>query len=210
MRGDDKYKRTAFTCQLASKSEMLPQKTRIRGENQRMSDISVIGLGVMGSALARALLRAGYAVTVWNRSSDKTEPLVAEGASAADSAKNAIAASPATITCIASHDKTLELLKGTSGALPGKTIIELSTGSAKEAKALSQMISDSGGDWMIGIINAYPTAVGKPETVLLTVGAEDSWKRWEPAIKVLGGSSAHVGTEAAMLAALFAALFTTR
>ncbi|MFQ5621899.1 MAG: hypothetical protein ACE5FS_00750, partial [Paracoccaceae bacterium] len=61
-----------------------------------------------------------------------------------------------------------------------------------------------------GIINAYPTAIGKPETVLLTVGAEDTWKRWEPAIKVLGGSSAHVGTDAAMLAALFAALFTTR
>ena len=41
-----------------------------------MSDVSVIGLGAMGSALARTLLQNGYAVTVWNRTAEKAEPLV--------------------------------------------------------------------------------------------------------------------------------------
>ena len=41
-----------------------------------MSDVSVIGLGAMGSALARTLLRDGHRVTVWNRTSSKTESLV--------------------------------------------------------------------------------------------------------------------------------------
>ena len=45
-----------------------------------MSDISVIGLGAMGSALARALVKAGHGVTVWNRSRQKMEPLVGLGA----------------------------------------------------------------------------------------------------------------------------------
>ena len=45
-----------------------------------MSEVSVIGLGAMGSALVRALLRAGHRVTVWNRTSAKAEPLVREGA----------------------------------------------------------------------------------------------------------------------------------
>jgi 3-hydroxyisobutyrate dehydrogenase-like beta-hydroxyacid dehydrogenase len=40
-----------------------------------MSDFSVIGLGVMGSALAKTLLQNGYSVTVWNRNIEKAEPL---------------------------------------------------------------------------------------------------------------------------------------
>lgn len=180
-------------------------------EGGRMiSDISVIGLGAMGGALARTLLQNGYAVTVWNRTAQKAEPLVSAGATAAGSAAEAVAASPATITCIASHDKTIELLEGFSGSLGGKTIIELSTGGATEAGVLAKLLSDNGAAWLIGIINAYPTAIGKPETVLSIVGADDVWEKWRPVIKVLGGSSARVGDEASMAAALFAALFTTR
>lgn len=175
-----------------------------------ISDISVIGLGAMGGALARTLLQNGYAVTVWNRTAQKAEPLVSAGATAAGSAAEAVAASPATITCIASHDKTIELLEGFSGSLGGKTIIELSTGGATEAGVLAKLLSDNGAAWLIGIINAYPTAIGKPETVLSIVGADDVWEKWRPVIKVLGGSSARVGDEASMAAALFAALFTTR
>ena len=46
----------------------------------KMSDISVIGLGAMGSALAHTLLQNGYSVTVWNRTAEKAEPLVSAGA----------------------------------------------------------------------------------------------------------------------------------
>jgi 3-hydroxyisobutyrate dehydrogenase-like beta-hydroxyacid dehydrogenase len=175
-----------------------------------MSDISVIGLGAMGSALARALLENGYSVTVWNRTAEKAEPLVSTGALAASSAAEAIAASPGTITCVASHDKTIELLTEAAGSLDGKTIIELSTGSATEAEALAKLLSGNGASWLIGIINAYPTGIGQSESVLTVVGAADVWETWKPAIKTLGGGSTHVGTEAGILAALFAALFTTR
>lgn len=175
-----------------------------------MSDISVIGLGVMGSALANALLNRGYSVTVWNRSIEKAKPLLSAGASLANSAEEAVAASPATITCIASHEQTIELLGGFSSLLDGKTIIELSTGGSTQAEALAKMLSENNANWLIGIINAYPTAVGNPETVLSIVGDSEVWESWKSAINALGGSSMHVGTEAGMLAALFAALFTTR
>jgi len=164
----------------------------------------------MGGALARALLQNGYAITVWNRTAERAEPLVSAGATEAGSAAEAVAASPVTITCIASHDKTIELLEGFAGSLGGKTIIELSTGGATEAGVLAKLLSDNDAAWLIGIINAYPTAIGKPETVLSIVGAENVWEKWRPVIKVLGGSSTRVGEEASMAAALFAALFTTR
>jgi 3-hydroxyisobutyrate dehydrogenase-like beta-hydroxyacid dehydrogenase len=174
------------------------------------TDISLIGLGAMGSALARTLLREGYSITVWNRSAGKAESLAEAGASVAASAGEAVRASPVTITCIASHPQTTELLRGCADALAGKTIIELSTGGAAEAKTLAEMLASYGADWLIGIINAYPTAIGKAETVLSVVGEPAVWERWQKAIRTLGGSSGHVGTDPAMIAALFAALFTTR
>jgi 3-hydroxyisobutyrate dehydrogenase-like beta-hydroxyacid dehydrogenase len=175
-----------------------------------MSDISVIGLGAMGSALAHTLLQNGYSVTVWNRTAEKAEPLVSAGATAAGSAAEAVAASPATITCIASHNQTIALLEDFAASLRGKTIIELSTGGAAEAEALAKLLSENGAAWLIGMINAYPTAIGKSETVLIMVGAADVWETWQAAINTLGGGSTLVGGEAGMLAALFAALFTTR
>jgi 3-hydroxyisobutyrate dehydrogenase-like beta-hydroxyacid dehydrogenase len=175
-----------------------------------MTDISVVGLGDMGSALAHTLLDNNYSVTVWNRTADKADPLTTAGAILAGSAAEAIEASPATITCITSHDRTIQLVEDIDTSLKGKTIIELSTGGITEAVTLTQLLSEKGADWLLGTISAYPSGVGKDETVLLMVGNQEVWERWEKHIKSLGGSSVCVGDKATMLPTLFAALFTTR
>jgi 3-hydroxyisobutyrate dehydrogenase-like beta-hydroxyacid dehydrogenase len=175
-----------------------------------MTDITVIGLGAMGSALARAQMKAGRTVTVWNRSPEKVEQLVTDGAIAASSASEAIMASPVTITCVKSHPQTLEVLRNASNALPGKTIIELSTGGAENAEELAGFLEERGAAWMIGIINAYPHMIGGEETVLSVVGTDRQWEDYEPIIKAMGGGSVLVGNQAGMLAALFAGLFTVR
>jgi len=175
-----------------------------------MTDISVIGLGDMGSALAYTLLKNGYSVTVWNRSVDKADPLTAAGAVLASSAEEAISASPATITCITSHDRTIQLVEDMSISLEGKTIIELSTGGITEAESLSRLLSERGADWIIGAISGYPSSVGEKDLVLFNAGKQDVWERWEDIIMTLGGSSVCVGDQAGMVPTLFAALFTTR
>jgi 3-hydroxyisobutyrate dehydrogenase-like beta-hydroxyacid dehydrogenase len=175
-----------------------------------MTDITVIGLGAMGAALARAQLKAGRSVTVWNRSAEKAAPLEAEGAAVAATAAEAIAASPVTLTCVKSHPQTMEILRQASNALPGRTIIELSTGGAEEAEQLASLIDESGGAWMIGVINAYPHMIGDAATVLSVVGTPAQWETHGPLIRAMGGGSVHVGEKAGMLAALFAGLFTVR
>jgi len=174
-----------------------------------MTDISIIGLGDMGSALASTLLNNGYSVTVWNRSSDKAVPLIASGALLASSPNEAIAASPATITCIKSHDKTIQLFKDIDTSLKGKTIIEFSTGGVTDAETLASLLSQKGADWMIGCIRGFPSMVGNKDLLLITAGRQDVWKKWEGLIKTLGGGSVYVGAEAGMVPTLFAALFTT-
>ena len=168
-----------------------------------MSDISVIGLGRMGAALTTTLLRSGRTVTVWNRTAEKAAPLVDAGATLASSPEDAIAASEATIVCIKTHKTTTELLKPLSAQLNGKTILDLSTGGAKEAKELVEMLSAAGAQWHIGMINAYPSGIGKKETAILCAGPPEVWARWSEAIRVLGGASAHVGTESTSIPGLF-------
>ena len=59
-----------------------------------MSAITVIGLGLMGAALAQAIQRAGHDLTVWNRSPAKMQPFIDDGVAAAPDPAAAIAASP--------------------------------------------------------------------------------------------------------------------
>ena len=96
------------------------------------------------------------------------------------------------------------------GGLGGKTIIEVSTGDAADAEDLAAFIQSQGADYLIGMISAFPTKIGEAETTITIVGPEAVWAEYAPMIKVLGGKSAYAGDRPAALAALFAALFTTR
>ncbi len=58
-----------------------------------MSDVTVVGLGEMGAALAAAFIRSGKKVTIWNRTRDKAHELTRNGAAFAASVADAIAAS---------------------------------------------------------------------------------------------------------------------
>ncbi|WP_260855097.1 NAD(P)-binding domain-containing protein [Mesorhizobium amorphae] len=65
-----------------------------------MANISILGLGAMGQALATRFLQQGHRLTVWNRTPDKAVPLLAKGAREVKSAKDAIAASDVTVMCV--------------------------------------------------------------------------------------------------------------
>ncbi len=87
----------------------------------------------------------------------------------------AIAASPVTVTCVKTHTTTTELLRPVGAALAGKTIIDLSTGGAKEAEELVAMLLAANARWQIGMINAYPSGIGKAETAILCAGPAEVW-----------------------------------
>lgn len=172
--------------------------------------ISVLGTGNMGAALARCLIGAGHEVTVWNRTPARAAPLGAEGAQVAASADAALDASDLSIVCIAGHGDTLRLIEEASVSLTGKTVCDMSSGATAEAEELMARLEARGARGMLGMINAYPSGIGKPDTAILTVGPEEAWADVGLVITTLGGASARVGAEPSALAALFAALFTVR
>ena len=175
-----------------------------------MQSVSVIGLGVMGTELARVLIENGYDVTVWNRTPEKAVPHVKAGAALAKTATEAIRTSEATITCIRTHSDTRALLEADPTVLTGKTIIELSTGDASEAASLMALIESQGAQCLIGMIATFPSGIGHADSAIVTIGVEDVWNDCAPILKTLAGKSAYIGTSPKALAAIYASLFLPR
>lgn len=174
-----------------------------------MSDITVIGLGVMGSALAQTLLQSGYKVTVWNRTPSKAADLADRGAVTAVSCSEAIAASPLIIICIKSHSDTRQLLES-AGNLESKNIIELSTGSAPEAELLAEWVRSEGAGCLIGMISTFPRDIGNEDSTIVAVGDEALWEQSKKMLKTLAGKSTYIGDNVGSLAILYSALFLPR
>jgi 3-hydroxyisobutyrate dehydrogenase len=93
--------------------------------------IAFLGLGIMGSGMARRLLTNGFPVTVFNRNVEKSKPFAAEGAAVAGSSRDAAAKADVVISMVADDDASRAMWLGERGAFagvkPGTVCIECST-----------------------------------------------------------------------------------
>ena len=169
-----------------------------------MSDVSVIGLGAMGSALARALLRGGHHVIVWNRTTAKTAALARDGAVPAADLPSALGASPVSVICVDNYAVTRDLLSRTDvrPRVRGVTLVQLSTGTPREAREGERWARESGADYLDGAILAYPDQMGTPDAVLLVAGAEATFRQCEPLLRSLAGGLTYVGEQIGAASAL--------
>jgi 3-hydroxyisobutyrate dehydrogenase-like beta-hydroxyacid dehydrogenase len=154
--------------------------------------VMVIGLGSMGSALALALLKNDYEVTVWNRTASRAEPLLKAGAIPACSVSEGVGANNLIVICVSNYQDTKLLLEG-CGDLSGKTFIQLTTASASEAKAMEAWAIQKGGLYLDGEILAGPSDIGTKEAMLVVAGSQDAWRVGEAVVMCLGGSSRYLG-----------------
>ncbi|MGW2586020.1 NAD(P)-dependent oxidoreductase [Streptomyces virginiae] len=123
--------------------------------------LTLIGLGDMGTAMARTWLAAGHALTVWNRTPAKAEALAAEGASVAASPAAAVAANTLVVVCLLDDESVGFALEGID--LTGKDLVNLTTGTPGEARARAAWAEERGARYLDGGIMATPTMIGVPE-----------------------------------------------
>ncbi len=169
-----------------------------------MTEISLLGLGAMGAALARAQLKAGHEVTVWNRSPRKTAPLVALGAKGAAGVADAVQASPVIMICIDNYAATKTFLEADDVAphLSDRTVIQLSTGTPREARDAEAWLNGRGASYLDGAIMAYPDSIGDAGTMILMAGAKAPFERCAVVLQCLGGNIRYLGENIAAPAAL--------
>jgi 3-hydroxyisobutyrate dehydrogenase-like beta-hydroxyacid dehydrogenase len=172
-------------------------------ENTR-SEVSVIGLGAMGTALARALLRDGRRVTLWNRTSAKAETLVGDGAMLAPSAAAAVSASPSVVVCVSDYQTTHSILEAreVASALAGRVLVQLSTGTPQEARDGEAWARERGADYLDGAIMAIPSQIGTPEAAIFASGARPAFRRSEPLLESFAGNLHYLGEPVGAAAAL--------
>ena len=175
-----------------------------------MTDVTMIGLGAMGSALARAFLGAGHGVTVWNRTSSKTDALLSLGACGASSISEAVKASPIIVICIDNYEYSKKLIAENcpGQCLSGRTLIQLSTGSPNEANEFEEFIRGFNCEYIDGAIMPYPEEVGDTDAMFLFAGPEETYDRCLPILNCLGGDLRYLGTNIKAASALDMALLT--
>jgi 3-hydroxyisobutyrate dehydrogenase-like beta-hydroxyacid dehydrogenase len=163
--------------------------------NEHRPPVTVVGLGLMGTALAGAFLDNGHRTTVWNRSAEKAEPIVARGAEAADSITAAVAASQLVVVCVRDYDVVREILEPASAELSGKVLVNLTSGSSEEGRQMVAWAAERGAKYLDGAIMMTPPSIGKPETVILYGGPKDVFDASEPTLRVLGGGITYLGED---------------
>lgn len=111
-----------------------------------MTKLAFLGLGQMGTPMATRLLGAGHDLTVWNRTSVKTKPLVDRGASAAATPADAVAAVDAVITMVATPQALEEVLFADDGVVnglrPGQLLIDMSTVGVDMVRSVARRLPD--------------------------------------------------------------------
>ncbi|QIP83623.1 NAD(P)-dependent oxidoreductase [Streptomyces sp. Tu 2975] len=154
--------------------------------NEPDTPVTVIGLGLMGQALAGAFLEAGHPTTVWNRTASKADQLVADGAQLAPTVGDAIRAGSLTIICVTDYDAVRELLGASDVDLNGTTLINLTSGDSAQAREAARWAEQRGARYLDGAIMAVPPAIGTAEAVILHSGPQSDFEAHKSTLESLG------------------------
>ncbi|MFF3246814.1 NAD(P)-dependent oxidoreductase [Streptomyces sp. NPDC002870] len=162
------------------------------------SPVTVIGLGLMGQALAAAFVKSGHPTTVWNRSAGKAEGLVAQGAVLAATPAEAVAAAGLIVVCVSDNDVLHDVLDPLGNALAGKVLVNLSSGSSDQARTNAEWAAKQGFDYLDGAIMTVPPAIGAPESVIFYAGPQKAFEQHSETLSLLGGRTTHLGEDHAL------------
>ncbi|MEU4433686.1 NAD(P)-binding domain-containing protein [Nocardia rhamnosiphila] len=104
------------------------------------SSVTVIGLGPLGQAMVERLRASGLVVTVWNRSQEKAIAMERFGAARAHTATQALDAGEVIVVGLTDYAAMYDVLEPAVDHLPGKTIVNLSSGSPEETRAAGSWV----------------------------------------------------------------------
>jgi 3-hydroxyisobutyrate dehydrogenase-like beta-hydroxyacid dehydrogenase len=156
--------------------------------------VGFIGLGLMGKPMAQNLLRAGFPLTVWNRTKSKADDLVRGGAKLAETPREAAARSDVLITIVSDPPALEEVLFGSSGAKTGALdglrkgtiLIDSSTVSPDTARKVARACAERGVDFIDAPVTGGTWGAEKGELVFMVGGEAKVLDRARPVLEAMG------------------------
>ncbi|WP_282688713.1 MULTISPECIES: NAD(P)-binding domain-containing protein [unclassified Streptomyces] len=163
--------------------------------------VTVLGLGDMGRSLARAFLAAGHPTTVWNRSPEKGEDVVALGAVRAASADEAVRASGLVVVCLVDYDASDAVLEPLAEALKGRVLVNLTSDTPARSRQTAAWAAKHSLSYLDGAIMVPVDVVGSAEALVFHSGDRAAFAAHEDTLKALGEPATYLGEDHGLAAA---------
>jgi 3-hydroxyisobutyrate dehydrogenase len=159
--------------------------------------IAVLGTGIMGAAMARNLLAAGFEVRAWNRSREKAEPLADDGATVADSPAEAAEGAGFVLTMLADADAVAEAAGGEDGALSvlleDGVWLQMSTVGLEGQEKLARIAEEHGVYHVDAPVLGTKEPAEQGQLIVLASGPEEVGDRCETVFDAVGSKTLWLG-----------------
>ncbi|TDD72514.1 NAD(P)-dependent oxidoreductase [Actinomadura darangshiensis] len=153
-----------------------------------MTQVALLGTGIMGAAMARNLLRNGHRVAAWNRTAAKAEPLAADGAVIAGSPADAVRDAEVVITMLNDAGTALSVLADAAPALrAGQVWAQMGTVGVADVPALAGFAAEHGLTFVDSPVQGTKQPAEQGKLMILAAGAQDARTVLEPVFGAVGG-----------------------
>jgi 3-hydroxyisobutyrate dehydrogenase-like beta-hydroxyacid dehydrogenase len=155
------------------------------------TSVGIIGLGLMGTALAERFLEHGYRVEVWNRTREKAGPLVTRGAEWND---NPLVKCSRVILSLYTTEVVREVLdRMKRGFRPGHIIVDTTTGDPAQTEALAEKLKERGVLYLDAPISGSSEQTRRGEATVIVGGDAETFQACNDLWQVIGKKIFHVG-----------------
>ncbi|BCR06952.1 3-hydroxyisobutyrate dehydrogenase [Desulfuromonas versatilis] len=162
-----------------------------------MTKFGFLGLGIMGSAMAANLVRAGFEVVVWNRNPEKCAPLVALGARQADSPRQVVEQCGVTFAMLADPAAAEAVCFAGGGVLeglpPGHGYVDMSTVDAETSQKIGAAVLARGGRFLEAPVSGSKKPAEEGTLLILAAGDAGLFEEARPALDKMGKQSFYLG-----------------
>jgi 3-hydroxyisobutyrate dehydrogenase len=159
--------------------------------------VGFLGMGLMGSRMARNLAKKGFAVTVWNRTRARAEALVADGAQVASTPAEVMEKVDIACTCLSTPAVLEQAVDGPDGLLrkasKGQLLIDFSTVSPNLARSLEGRARALGVDYVEAPVTGSKNGAEKGTLLLMVGGTDAAVARCQPVFSAVGEKAIHCG-----------------
>ena len=162
-----------------------------------MERVGFIGLGIMGRGMAANLLKAGFAVTVWNRTITRMEGLVAQGAHAGANPADVAERSDIVVICVSDTPDVEAVVLGENGVIqgaqPGTLVIDCSTISPQATQEIATQLAQGGVFMLDAPVSGGSEGAAKGTLSIMVGGDTAQFERALPVFHAMGKTVTHVG-----------------
>jgi 3-hydroxyisobutyrate dehydrogenase-like beta-hydroxyacid dehydrogenase len=162
--------------------------------SEERTAIGIVGLGLLGSAIAERLLDFGFAVTGWDIDPQRRSEHLSRGGLVATSAKELFSASPRVLLSLPTSEVVAQVLRECDSALrPGLVIIDTTTGDPESSAALGADLAQRGVHYLDATVAGSSTQARAGEVVLMVGGEPAMFAACHDLFAHLGERAFHVG-----------------